>query len=885
MSTFRLPRSRPWSKPVSAAGAAVFALLAIVGLVGVAVGPAGADPTPGPTGTQSPNPCTITTTPGTAPPSPTPGPTPGTPPPTTSRPPIGTPAPTTSRPPIGDPAPTTTRPPTGTFTPPPSPTRPSGTTPPPSPTPVCPGLLTGRLTDGGVPVADAVVDVQFGSFPGSVGLTRTDATGTYQISLRAGGYRLRFVLPGGMVQFHPQQTTFDAAAVITVNQRLVTVVNESVVPHGSLAGRISPALGAPAANATVMVFTAAGQVVGTTNADANGDYVLPYLPAGELHASVVMNDGSSAATQWFHQRRRERDADPFTVVLGQRTVVNERLLPLGTITGRFAGTTGPVSGTLVTATSRTDGVQVVTTTDADGAFVLRAFPGPYTMLFEPPPPGLPQWASGRESESAADAITVIAGQNSVLDERALPTGRVQGRLTDASGRGVMFAAVQLQDPVRGRFVDATTDGDGFWFAHPRAGTYRVFFGTAEQAQWAHGRLTAATADPVTVADGQTTTVDDVLLPTGSISVTAWDARTGTAVTSFCASATSGYVFQEVCTDDGSTEFPVIGQGTYRISVVDDVHLEGIASGVTVRAGQTSPVGVRLRLGGTVELSIVDATTGAPVESVCANTAPVDHPAGSGEGAGGCAIGGALTLDRVRPDRYHLLVIPFDGVHGAQWVGPRGGVGSPAAARIVTVQPGVTNRVTVRLDGRGSIAGVITDRATGAPVESAAASAWGVAVNSDADGRYRLDGLGPYDWTVQYTHNDYAWQWSGEATDSLTARSIRVRADRTATHDVRLRRGTTLRGTIIGPGGRAPDAAVVTVYNARSFDIVGIADATAGGRYSLRVLGPQDVRVEVRADFGGEPTVTTWYRDAADFAHADTVHIPASGTKVVNIPTG
>ena len=52
---------------------------------------------------------------------------------------------------------------------------------------------------------------------------------------------------------------------------------------------------------------------------------------------------------------------------------------------------------------------------------------------------LDQWATGKETEWAADVITVRADTEVVLEEKALPTGRVEGRLLDAAGRPVAFA--------------------------------------------------------------------------------------------------------------------------------------------------------------------------------------------------------------------------------------------------------------------------------------------------------------------------------------------------------------------------------------------------------------------------------------------------------------
>jgi hypothetical protein len=226
---------------------------------------------------------------------------------------------------------------------------------------------------------------------------------------------------------------------------------------------------------------------------------------------------------------------------------------------------------------------------------------------------------------------------------------------------------------------------------------------------------------------------------------------------------------------------------------------------------------------------------------------------------------------------------FDGTHGSQWVGPSGGVGSQARATVFTARPGVTSRLTVKVDGRGSIAGVITDRVTRAPVEGAVITAGGTTAVSSADGRYELSDLGPYQWPLLFSQDDYAAQWSGGGNNRLTATTIRVRTDQTAEYDATLRKGTTLTGRILGPNGARPESAAVTVINAVTFDAMGHTELASDGTYTVHVLGPQAVGLQVEATLRSRYQLG-WYDRAADFAHAATVQIPAAGTRILNITT-
>jgi hypothetical protein len=717
------------------------------------------------------------------------------------------------------------------------------------------------------------------------GFARTDAAGAYRLSsVRLGQYHVRFALPGGaMVQFHPQQTDVTAAAIITVDSGRDTVVDEIVLPHGALAGRLTLSSGQPVADAVVGIERLDGSPAGGAMTDGNGDYQVPFLPAGTYHVYFHQNRGGSM--QWAHQRRSRADADPIAVPNGTATRLDLRFLPLGTIAGRLLGRDGPVIGAAVFVFSQTNPDELVVSShvNVDGSFDVPVFPGRYKVAFRPPGSETDQWARGTVSEDQATVFPVAAGRTVFIEEFLLPTGRMRGRLTDAGGAPVVGASVQLHDPA-GQTITTFTGDDGTWTAHPDAGTYRVRFSAPDQGQWATDKLTRETANRFTLAPGQTITVNESLLPTGSLVVRATDAQTGVPIATFCATATNEFLFRDACTNDGSVEFPSIGAGTYTVTVSDGVRLDTVTTGVRVVPGRTTTITSRLRFGGTIVIRAVDASTGQPVENVCVNLIPAAGPHLPAENHGACDVAATLTVSRVRLGQYQIFATTFDGVHGSQWIGSDGGVGSQAQARVVTATSGGIVRLTVRLDGRGSIGGLITDRATGTPVAGAMASVWGTATVSDADGRYVLDGLGPYRWTVFFVRESYGGQWSGGGTNRPAAEPIPVLIDQTTPYDVALSRGTTLTGRLTGPGGGRPDFAQITVYNARTFDVMGWTSMRSDGTYSVQLLGPQEVKLYVQAGVDGR-AVNRWYDNAADFARGRSVGIPSTGTRTLDIAIG
>ena len=169
----------------------------------------------------------------------------------------------------------------------------------------------------------------------------------------------------------------------------------------------------------------------------------------------------------------------------------------------------------------------------------------------------------------------------------------------------------------------------------------------------------------------------------------------------------------------------------------------------------------------------------------------------------------------------------------------------------------------------------------APRDAGMAARRGTTAVSGADGRYELSDLGPYQWPLLFSQDHYAAQWSGGGNNRLTATAIRVRTGQTTQYDTTLRKGTTLTGRILGPNGARPESAAVTVINATTFDTMGHADLAPDGTYTVHVLGPQAVGLQVEATLRSRYQLG-WYDRAADFAHATTVQIPATGTKILNI---
>jgi hypothetical protein len=752
--------------------------------------------------------------------------------------------------------------------------------------------ITGRLTDNGQPVPDAIVTIYDTDY-NSITSGYTSYEGDFSFpDVPPGTYKVRFTLMAGWVtQWAHQAWDFESAQTYTVAEGQGVEIAEELAPHGQISGHLTAADGSPVSGPYVTATSVDGRIRVGTNGDADGGYTLPFVPAGDYLVSFQPY-GPDGPAQYAYQKTRAEDADVITVAANTSVTVDDQALPVAFVSGHLTNHGQPVPDAQIYF-NNVDGTTMYGSTDSDGAFRTALTPGQYKVYFALSS-GLVQWAHGATDESDATLFTFGVGETT-LDEELLPTGTLRGHLTDQQGAPVTSGTVEISSGTN--FFNAYLDENGGWSVSVPPGNYRVRFVTDTASQWAYGKTNAKDANLIAVTADQTTVVDDALLPTGALTVTATDATSGKAIKTFCANADNG-AWTTKCTTTGTVTFPTLSPGSYDIGTyVDDQtanYLPTHTPKVTVTSGQTSSLAVTMRKAATFTTTIKDAKTGAPVPDACVELVDKTRPTWLGAGPLACADDhGVATLPMLQPMDYNLFVWVQDGTHGMQWVGPSGGVGAQAAAKIVTLTSGKTTTVAaIKLDGAGSITGTVTDKTTGAPIPWAhvGVSSYndgygnsGPAASTDLTGNYTLKDLGPYDWTLFERHRDYAAQWSGGGNNRLTAEGVKVKVGLTKTHNIRLRKGSTLAGTIVGADGRPIDGSVrVTVINALSLDEMGSGNTDATGAFTVPVLGPQDIKIKIEGLVDGTP-VTAYFKNAADLASAKTVTVPgSSGTKTITI---
>ncbi len=312
--------------------------------------------------------------------------------------------------------------------------------------------------------------------------------------------------------------------------------------------------------------------------------------------------------------------------------------------------------------------------------------------------------------------------------------------------------------------------------------------------------------------------------------------------------------------------------------------------VNVTSGQDTPVTVSLVKAATLTTVIKDAATGAPVVGACLHLVETLNPITLTSQRTCSGPDGTLTVKGIRPGVYNGFVSVHDGLHGMQWVGLTRGTGAQATARLIPLGEGVTATLpAIKLDKAGTLTGTIRDQATGNPLEFAfvgtASFSSGLgdappgAANTDTEGRYTIEDLGPYNWTMFFRRFGYASVFTGGTGDRFLSTGVKINVGQTTTYDLNMKPGTTLTGSVRFADGSSPTFVRVTMVHALSGDELDVSDIEGTQPYQLHVAAPLLVKLRIDSNLA-----STWV-GGADFLHAKVFVVGTKSPQVqkVTIP--
>lgn len=521
-------------------------------------------------------------------------------------------------------------------------------------------------------------------------------------------------------------------------------------------------------------------------------------------------------------------------------------------------------------------------TDETGHYEIAGLiPGQY-RIFSHASEMVEQWAFGKVNSWEADPVTSPGTASLAL--APIEYGSLSGRFVAPSGAPVANALVQVYTTDQNQRDSTQTATDGsFRFDHLRTGGYKLRFTTpGGGVQWAHQveEFLFEDAETFVVAANQDTAMTEVAFPTGGLEVLVVDTDTAEPIADACVSWRNGPQQIFDCTDaSGKAVFENIRTGTYSVSVSPpDGYLYGSMDEIVVSADQTTAATTELTKASEFTISIVDSATGQSAANSCVSVAE-EKQGGVVSGSLHCTSTGEISLEQFPAGRWRIFAFTNDASLGAQWVGPRGGVGDVRRAKLFTTTSGATTDVSIKLDRAGAISGMVRSAADGKAVEGLCPSVTPVmpgghepynTVCSQADGRYTIRGLGPYRWPVEFPDlsGKHAWMWSGNAADRLAATMIPVRPGATATADIRLPLAGTVTGTVLGATLPNEYISVVAV-NTRTGDYAGPMALVRGAtEYRLTGLATQQIWI----DYTGTPADMTRYPDPVAVVAGQTARL-------------
>jgi hypothetical protein len=372
-------------------------------------------------------------------------------------------------------------------------------------------IVSGRITDGGVPVAGVQVTlVRVGSYDSSIGYT--DETGTYRISAWPGTYTVG-LNRNGLFQWVPGKLV-ESAATHYAFAAGPNTLDEQLLPTGTISGRVTLPDGSAVPFASISADGATGSVA--TNTDFQGNYTLRAYP-GQYRVTVVTQYGTVRVT------------DPVTVVANQANTVDVALPQFGSVTVTAVDS---VTGAAISAFCANAAFGYVCTTDGTVVFS-QALPGAYLVS---------GYAQDEVHLGTSGSVQVTSGSNASLALAFAPGGTVTATMRDRQTLApILNACLELVDITKPSYLGTTrrcSDASGtVQDTLLTPGTYKAFVWAMDGVhgdlwvdQGGNGVGQFDKARTITVGVGQSVAMGTVLMdPAGTLSGTVTDEATGAPI--------------------------------------------------------------------------------------------------------------------------------------------------------------------------------------------------------------------------------------------------------------------------------------------------------------------------------------------------------------------
>ena len=576
----------------------------------------------------------------------------------------------------------------------------------------------------------------------------TDPSGDYTIApLYTGTLKIHFYSPyesDYADQYYNNKPTEAQADVVSVTQgSTVSHVNAQLHHGGRIVGKVTDAT---THNGVADIFACArlASVENVSECDrtaSDGTYEIKGLIAGSYKVSFEgPYEETDYLAQYYNGKSSPSQANLVPVTEGATVSnINAALQEGGKITGTVtaSATHSPIEGAEVCLSRAANEFEYVDCEETDGAghYTLRALQtGSYKVEFYPGyicggPSScssqnyVRQFYDGKGSWAQADAVSVTVGTTtSGIDAEMHEGGLITGSVTDAvTHEPVEYLEVCAFEHGAGRgglVRCGYTNSSGTYSINGLAtASYDVVFRVNSEfysplnyaPQYYNGSSSRASANPVSVTEGSTTSgIDAEMHEGGKITGTVTDAVTHEPVEGVeeCVSKVGDAQEEEeyfLCgysNSSGQYEIKALGTGSYKVQFRESYYQPsevkyarqyynnkityGAAEVVSVTAGTTSAdINAAMQEGGRITGTITDASTSDPLEDA---EACVTKPGEEEEyfACGYSNASGDYMIPGIPPGTYDVVFHgPYGTSYAAQYYDGKASIGEGTSLPVTT----------------------------------------------------------------------------------------------------------------------------------------------------------------------------------------------------------
>jgi hypothetical protein len=480
--------------------------------------------------------------------------------------------------------------------------------------------------------------------------TMTAGSGNYTIDgLPAGTYRLWAFDPSGV---YPSEfyDGADGATAWNLSIPVTIAANEDNVPNinftfsqgGKILGRVTDGTSGLGTIAVEAYEFDTGQWSNNTDTDSQGDYAI-ILPAGTYQLRAFDPGGTFTASYFgVGTVSSWHEAGSVTVTSGQDTPnINFTLAQGLSISGKVTDDTNkPLKGIDIEIFDfDTEAWIDSNVTDEDGNYKLTAGAGKYRVGAFPSDPRFTNaFYNNVSSWNEASPVSVTASSNvQNINFRLFEGGEIAGKVINTDNNPLPGINVQIFNFDTDSWVnDRITDSNGDFSITVPAGRYRLKalsldITTSVSGEFYDDKTRWDDATIVTVVNGQTTNLNDIVLGTGqSVAghvLDTQDAAVSGAVIDIFDYDTDSWVDSTVTNKEGLYALKGVKDGSYRLMVspppggnlavifFDNASVWDNAKRLDVASADLVNINLTLPVGGLIAGNITDITNGDAIAGI------------------------------------------------------------------------------------------------------------------------------------------------------------------------------------------------------------------------------------------------------------------------------